>query len=68
MTSLETTSGLESTHSVVRAGKRLGALADRRRGLLTAAGSVLAVGALVFVLAGRWDSSLAPPRACRGGR
>jgi uncharacterized membrane protein YbhN (UPF0104 family) len=44
----------ESTHFVVRAGRRLGALATRRRGPLTAVGTLLAVGLLVFVLAGRW--------------
>ncbi len=44
----------ESTHFVVRAGRRLGALAARRRGPLTAVGTLLAVGVLVFVLAGRW--------------
>jgi uncharacterized membrane protein YbhN (UPF0104 family) len=44
----------ESTHFVVRVGRRLGALAARRRGLLTAVGTLLAVGVLVFVLAGRW--------------
>ncbi len=44
----------ESKHFVVRAGQRLGALAARRRGLLTAGGTLLAVGVLVFVLAGRW--------------
>jgi uncharacterized membrane protein YbhN (UPF0104 family) len=44
----------ESTHLAVRAAQRLGALATRRRGPLTAVGSLLAVGLLVFVLAGRW--------------
>jgi uncharacterized membrane protein YbhN (UPF0104 family) len=44
----------ESTHFVVRAAQRLGALAARRRTLLTALGTLLAVGVLVFVLAGRW--------------
>jgi uncharacterized membrane protein YbhN (UPF0104 family) len=39
---------------VVRAGRRLGALVARRRGPLTAVGTLLAVGVLVFVLAGRW--------------
>jgi uncharacterized membrane protein YbhN (UPF0104 family) len=43
-----------STHFVVRAGQRLGALAARRRTPLTAVGTLLAVGVLVFVLAGRW--------------
>jgi uncharacterized membrane protein YbhN (UPF0104 family) len=44
----------ESTHFVLRAGQRLGALASRRRGMLTALGTMLAMGVLVFVLAGRW--------------
>jgi uncharacterized membrane protein YbhN (UPF0104 family) len=44
----------ESTHLVVRAAHRLGALAARRRTPLTAIGTLLAVGVLVFVLAGRW--------------
>jgi hypothetical protein len=44
----------ESTHIVVRAGRRLGALATRRRGPLTVVGTLLAVGALILVLAGRW--------------
>jgi uncharacterized membrane protein YbhN (UPF0104 family) len=44
----------ESSHFVVRAGQRLGALATRRRTPLTAVGTLLAVGVLVFVLAGRW--------------
>lgn len=39
---------------VVRAGRRLGALAKRRRGVLTVVGTLLAVGVLVLVLAGRW--------------
>lgn len=39
---------------MVRAAQRLGALAGRRRGVLTAVGTLLAVGVLVFVLAGRW--------------
>jgi uncharacterized membrane protein YbhN (UPF0104 family) len=43
-----------STCFVVRAGRRLGALAKRRRGVLTAVGTLLAVGVLVVVLAGRW--------------
>lgn len=38
------------THSV----RRLPALAGRRRGLLTAVGTLLALGVLVLVLAGRW--------------
>jgi uncharacterized membrane protein YbhN (UPF0104 family) len=44
----------ESTHFAVRAGQRLGALATRWRGPLTAVGTLLAVGVLVIVLAGRW--------------
>jgi hypothetical protein len=44
----------ESTHLIIRAGQRLGGLAARRRGPLTAVGTLLAVGVLVFVLAGRW--------------
>ncbi len=44
----------ESRFFVVRAGQRVGALAARRRGLLTAAGAVLAVGGLGVVLIGRW--------------
>src|ERR1017187_3751578 len=47
-------SACESTHFVVRAGRRLGALAARRRTPLTVVGTLLAVGVLVFVLAGRW--------------
>jgi uncharacterized membrane protein YbhN (UPF0104 family) len=43
-----------STHFVVRAGQRLGALAARRRHPLTALGTLLAVGVLALVLAGRW--------------
>ena len=43
-----------STYSVVRAGRRLGALARRRRGVLTAGGTLLAAGVLAVVLAGRW--------------
>jgi len=39
---------------VVSAAQRLGALAGRRRGSLTVVGSLLGVGALVFVLTGRW--------------
>ena len=49
-----TRSPRESTHFVVRAGQRLGALAARRRTPLTVVGTLLAVGVLVFVLAGRW--------------
>jgi uncharacterized membrane protein YbhN (UPF0104 family) len=44
----------ESKHFVVRTGQRLGALAARRRGPLTVLGTLLAVGVLVLVLAGRW--------------
>jgi uncharacterized membrane protein YbhN (UPF0104 family) len=44
----------ESKHFVVRAGHRLGAFASRHRGPLTVVGTLLAVGVLVFVLAGRW--------------
>jgi uncharacterized membrane protein YbhN (UPF0104 family) len=44
----------ESTHIVVRAGQRVAALAARRRTPLTVVGTLLAVGVLVFVLAGRW--------------
>jgi uncharacterized membrane protein YbhN (UPF0104 family) len=44
----------ESTHCVVRAGRRLGAFAARRRSPLIVVGTLLAVGVLVFVLAGRW--------------
>ena len=40
---------------MVRAGRRLGALATRRRTPLTVVGTLLALGALVFVLAGRWQ-------------
>lgn len=43
-----------STRLLVSAGQRLGALVSRRRGALTVLGTVLAVGVLVFVLAGRW--------------
>jgi uncharacterized membrane protein YbhN (UPF0104 family) len=51
---VEERSPSESTHFVVRAGRRLGALAARRRTPLTVVGTLLAVGVLVFVLAGRW--------------
>jgi len=44
----------ESKLFVVRAGRRLGALANRRPRLVTAVGTLIAVGVLVFVLAGRW--------------
>src|SRR3984885_4509246 len=43
-----------SKYVVVRAGRRLGALAARRRTPLTVVGTLLAVGVLVSVLAGRW--------------
>jgi uncharacterized membrane protein YbhN (UPF0104 family) len=43
-----------SDGSVVRARKRVGAFAARRRTPLTVVGTLLAVGVLVFVLAGRW--------------
>jgi uncharacterized membrane protein YbhN (UPF0104 family) len=49
MTSLAT-----RPHFAVTAAQRVGALASRHRGPLTAVGSVLALGALAFVLAGRW--------------
>jgi uncharacterized membrane protein YbhN (UPF0104 family) len=39
---------------VLRAGQCLGTLASRRRRPLTVIGTLLAVGTLVFVLAGRW--------------
>jgi uncharacterized membrane protein YbhN (UPF0104 family) len=39
---------------VVRPGQWLGALASRRRTPLTAVGTLLVFGVLVFVLAGRW--------------
>jgi uncharacterized membrane protein YbhN (UPF0104 family) len=51
---VEERSPRESMHFVVGVGQRLGALASRRRTPLTAAGTLLAVGVLVFVLAGRW--------------
>jgi uncharacterized membrane protein YbhN (UPF0104 family) len=51
---VEERSPRESAHLVVRAGQRLGALAARRRTPLTVLGTLLAVGVLVFVLAGRW--------------
>jgi uncharacterized membrane protein YbhN (UPF0104 family) len=41
-------------HFVVRTGRRLGAFAKRRRHVLTALGTLLAVGVFVLVLAGRW--------------
>jgi hypothetical protein len=44
----------ESTHFVVRAAQGLGALTARRRTPLTVVGTLLAVGVLVLVLAGRW--------------
>ena len=43
-----------SRNFVMRAGQRLGALATRRRTPLTAVGTLLAVGVLAIVLAGRW--------------
>ncbi len=49
--------GEQSPHKparFVRAAQRVGALAGRWRGPLTALGSLVAVGVLVFVLAGRW--------------
>ncbi|HEY5431709.1 MAG TPA: lysylphosphatidylglycerol synthase domain-containing protein [Solirubrobacteraceae bacterium] len=44
----------EPDHFVLRAGQRLRALVARRRTPLTALGTLLAVGVLVLVLAGRW--------------
>ena len=44
----------ESKRFVVRAGKRLGAFASRHRGPVTVVGTLLAVGMVVLVLAGRW--------------
>jgi len=43
-----------SAHFLVRAWRRLVALAARRRTPLTVVGTLLAVGVLVLVLAGRW--------------
>jgi uncharacterized membrane protein YbhN (UPF0104 family) len=51
---VDTRSPRESVHFVVRAGRRLGALAARRRTPLTVVGTLLAGGVLVLVLAGRW--------------
>lgn len=51
---VDTRAPRESAHFVVRAARRLGALTSRRRGTLTAVGTLLAVGVLMFVLAGRW--------------
>ncbi|HEY8866148.1 MAG TPA: lysylphosphatidylglycerol synthase domain-containing protein, partial [Solirubrobacteraceae bacterium] len=51
---LQKSSSRESTHLAVRAAQRLGALAARRRTALTVVGTLLAVGVLVLVLAGRW--------------
>jgi uncharacterized membrane protein YbhN (UPF0104 family) len=51
---VEERSPRESTHFVVRAGQRLGALAARWRHPLTVLGTLVAVGVLVLVLAGRW--------------
>jgi uncharacterized membrane protein YbhN (UPF0104 family) len=42
------------TELLVSAARRLNALAQRRRGSLTAVGTLMAVGLLVVVLAGRW--------------
>jgi uncharacterized membrane protein YbhN (UPF0104 family) len=44
----------EATHPAVRTAQRIGALAARRRKPLTVVGTLLAVGVLVLVLAGRW--------------
>jgi uncharacterized membrane protein YbhN (UPF0104 family) len=44
----------ESKYSVVRARQRAGALTARQRTPLTVVGTLIAVGVLVFVLAGRW--------------
>jgi hypothetical protein len=44
----------KSAHFAVTAGQRLGELASRHRGPLTAVGTVLAFGILALVLAGRW--------------
>lgn len=44
----------ESNRFVVRAWRRLGALAARRRASLTVAGTLLVGGVLALVLAGRW--------------
>jgi len=51
---VEERSPRESKRFVVRAGRRLGALAACRRTALTVVGTLLAVGVLVLVLAGRW--------------
>ncbi len=51
---VEESSACGSRPFVVRAGRRLGALAARRRNSLTVVGTLLAVGVLVLVLAGRW--------------
>jgi uncharacterized membrane protein YbhN (UPF0104 family) len=51
---VEERSPRESTHLVVRASQRLGAVAARRRAALIVVGTLLAVGVLVFVLAGQW--------------
>ncbi len=44
----------DSAHLVVRTGRRLAALAARRRTPLSALGTLIAVGVLALVLAGRW--------------
>ena len=51
----------KSTYFVVRAGRCLGGLAKRRRGVSTAVGTLLAVGVLVLVLAGRWGQFATAP-------
>jgi uncharacterized membrane protein YbhN (UPF0104 family) len=51
---VEQRSPRESTHFVVRARQRVAAFVARRRTPLTVVGTLLAVGVLVFVLAGRW--------------
>jgi uncharacterized membrane protein YbhN (UPF0104 family) len=47
-------SSRESKHFMLRAARRLGALAARRRTPLTVVGTLVAVGVLVLVVAGRW--------------
>jgi len=51
---IDSASRRESRDFVVRVGRRLVALTKRRRGVLTVAGTLLAGGVLVLVLAGRW--------------
>lgn len=51
---VDTGSRRTSACSVVRAGRCLGAFTNRRRGVLTVLGTLLAVGVLAVVLAGRW--------------